>query len=82
MALVPLETPALLGLLREALDGSLVERGFAEGLELLGDADVFWQGVETHELQRMARGGNTQAMAELAWRCAVGVGMPQSAPDA
>ena len=82
MQLLPLGPPALLGLFREVLESSLVERGVAQGLELLGHADEFWRAVPLAELQRMAQGGNAAAQAELAWRAAVGEGLPKSVADA
>ncbi|MBU3908452.1 MAG: sel1 repeat family protein [Gammaproteobacteria bacterium] len=82
MQLIPLGPPALLGLFREVLESSLVERGVAQGLELLGHADEFWRAVPLAELQRMAQGGNAAAQAELAWRSAVGEGLPKSVADA
>jgi hypothetical protein len=82
MQLIPLGSPALLGLLREVLESSLVERGVAQGLELLGHVDEFWPSVPLPELQRMAQGGNVVAQAELAWRSAIGAGLPKSAADA
>ena len=72
--LVPLHAPALLGIFREALDSSLIERGAAQGIELLGSADEFWRALMLAELSRMAAAGNPQAQAELAWRYAVGGG--------
>ena len=82
MQLIPLGAPALLGLFREVLDSSLVERGAAEGMELLGHADAFWPQVGLPELRRMAQGGNPSAQAELAWRSAVGEGLAKSATEA
>lgn len=72
--LVPLHAPVLLDIFREALDSSLIERGAAQGVELLGSADEFWRALALVELARMATAGNPQAQAELAWRYAVGGG--------
>ena len=72
--MVPLHTPVLLDIFREALDSSLIERGASQGIELLGSADDFWRELSVSELVRMAMAGNRQAQAELAWRYAVGDG--------
>ena len=71
-ALIPLHSPILLGIFREALETSLIERGATQGLDLLGPADEFWRSLPLTELARMAEAGNAQAQAELAWRYAVG----------
>ncbi|HEX8963973.1 MAG TPA: hypothetical protein VF801_13310, partial [Rhodocyclaceae bacterium] len=63
--LVPLRIPVLMGFFREVLESSLVERGVAQGLELIGHADEFWTAVPLVELKRMAEGGNANAQAEL-----------------
>ena len=82
-ALAPLQASTLLGIFQAALDSSLVERGAAQAIELLGSADEFWQALALHELQRMATAGNPQAQAELAWRCATASGgMSRSAAQA
>ncbi len=73
-AMLPLHVPVLLDIFREALDSSLIERGAAQGIELLGSADEFWRELALEELIRMAMAGNRQAQAELAWRYAVGEG--------
>ena len=80
--LLPLRSSALLGLFREVLESSLVERGATEGLELLGPADGFWRQVRLIELKRMAAGGNPAAQAEMAWRHVTGTGVPRSATEA
>lgn len=67
-SLVPLPSAALLGFFRGALDSALVERGAAQGLELLGRPEEFWARLAPLELRRMAAGGNAGAQAELAWR--------------
>ena len=77
-ALVSLATPALLNLFKVALDSSLVERGARQALELIGSSDRFWCACAVSELEPMAAGGNAAAQAELAWRYAVGEGVPQS----
>ncbi len=69
---MPLHAPALLGIFREALDSSLIERGAVQGIELLGSVDAFWRALGLSELERMAVAGNHAAQAELAWRHAVG----------
>ena len=55
---MPLHAPALLGIFREALDSSLIERGAVQGIELLGSVDVFWRALGLSELERMAVAGN------------------------
>jgi hypothetical protein len=79
---MPCPAGALIGLLREALDSTLIERGAAHGLELLGHAEGFWSGLPLIELRRMAEAGNRNAQAELAWRHAAGEGVPKSYPTA
>ncbi|HLA35445.1 MAG TPA: hypothetical protein VJ001_11335, partial [Rhodocyclaceae bacterium] len=81
-SLVPLPTGALLGLFREALESSLVERGAVQGLELLGHAEGFWNGLAQLELEKMAAGGNRNAQAELAWRYAIGEHVAKNYPSA
>jgi hypothetical protein len=44
IVLNPLPAVALLGIFREALESTLVERGASQGLELLGHAEGFWSG--------------------------------------
>src|SRR5487761_2122791 len=75
---IPLHSPALLGIFREALETSLIERGAKQGIDLLGPADEFWRSLPMAELMRMAEAGNAEAQAELAWRCAVGEGVTKS----
>lgn len=70
----PVRTSALLGIFQAALESSLIARGAAQAIELLGSADDFWQALALLELQRMAAAGNHQAQAELAWRYAAGEG--------
>ncbi|HWT54745.1 MAG TPA: hypothetical protein VN066_08045, partial [Rhodocyclaceae bacterium] len=45
IAIVPPGSPQILGMLEAALGSSLVERGAAQGLALLGSADAFWRAV-------------------------------------
>ena len=80
-SLAPLRSTALLGLFREVLDNSLVERGALEGIPLLGPSEDFWRQVRLAELKRMAAGGNPAAQAEMAWRCATGVGVAHDATE-
>ena len=77
-ALIPLHSPVLLGIFRDALETSLIERGAAQAIELLGPADEFWRCLPLSELMRMAEAGNPKAQAELAWRYAVGEGVDKS----
>ena len=77
-SLMPLPAGTLVGLLREALDSTLIERGAAHGIELLGHAEGFWSGLPLTEVQRMAAAGNRIAQAELAWRHAAGEGLVKS----
>lgn len=79
---VPLRPAAVLGLFRDVLESSLVDRGIAHGLELLGSAEEFWHDVDVAELRRMAEGGNAGAQAELAWRYAMAEGLERSYFDA
>src|SRR5690606_15100466 len=78
VAVLPPGSPQVLGMLEAALSSSLVERGAAQGIALLGSADAFWRAVPLAELQRMAAAGNAAAQAELGWRCAIGKGLPKS----
>jgi TPR repeat protein len=81
-SLIPLPAGALIGLLREALESTLVERGVAHGLELLGHAEGFWSGLPLIELRRMAESGNRNAQAELGWRHASGESVAKSYAEA
>ena len=81
-ALVPLHSSALIGIFREVLESSLIERGSRQGVELLGPVDEFWRGVPLTELRRMAEAGNMAAQGELAWRFAAGEGIARSYPQA
>jgi len=68
VTLIPLHTLELLGIFRETLETSLIERGAAQGIDLRGPADEFWRSFPPHELSHMAEAGNGQAQAERASR--------------
>jgi TPR repeat protein len=78
---LPIGGPATRRLSVGELQTPLVRRGLAMGLRMLG-GDRFWSGMAMADLRRMAKGGNPEAQAALAWRLAGRVGREVQATEA